>query len=173
MAKKKVTLPFIVAPRREPIMHEVGTEEAGTFEITRRGYLTVAEKSFMQQANAGDDTVTSLHRLAGRIARKKGVQAREVVETFSSGNLSDPLLEGYEEEINELVGAMATFEERRKAIAASCLIYFRIDRNWTVEQTMELHPDLIDSLYTLYLLEDAKSFEGFEAKESIEAPEGK
>lgn len=153
-------------------MHEVGSEESGKFEIERRGYLTVAEKSFMQQANAGDDTVTSLHRLAGRIAREKGVQAKEVVEALSAGKLDSPLLSGHDDEIDMIIANMTTFEERRKAVAASCLIYFRISSDWTVEQTMEMHPDLIEDLYGLFLLEDAKSFEGFEKPEE-EASEGK
>ena len=154
-------------------MHEVGNEEAGKFEIERRGYLTVAEKSFMQQATAGDDTVTSLHRLAGRIAREKGVQASEVIEKLSTGQLGDDLLDGHEEEIDMIVANMTTFEERRKALAASCLIYFRVNKDWTVEQTMELHPDIIDDLYALFLLEDTKSFEGFDKEDVEAAPEGK
>ena len=174
MAKKKtVTLPFVVAPRREPIMHTVGNKEAGEFEIERRGYLTVAEKAFMQQATAGDDTITGLHRLAGRISREKGVQASEVVDILSKGRLDDPLLEGYDDEIDNLVAAMTTFEDRRKVVAASCLIYFRVNRDWEIEQTMELHPDLIDDLYLLFLMEDAKSFEGFEKNEEAADPEGK
>jgi hypothetical protein len=51
MAKKKaVRLPFVVAPRLEPIVETVGTDESGKIEIIRRGHLTVAEKAFISAA---------------------------------------------------------------------------------------------------------------------------
>lgn len=166
MAKKKqIQLPFVVAPRREPITEVLGSDESGKIEIIRRGYLTVAEKSFMQQATAGDETVSNLHRLAGKVSREKGIQAQEVVQILSSGDLANEALVGFDEDVDNLIQSMSVFEERRKAVAASCMIYFRISQDWTVDQTMGLHPDLIDALYLLFLQEDAKSTEGFDREE--------
>ncbi len=173
MAKKKVTLPFVVAPRREPITETIGTEESGQIEIQRKGYLTVAEKSFIQQASASDETVGRLNRLAGRIAREKGVQQKEVIDQLSVGNFSSELLAGYETEIDEIVTVMSTFEHRRKIVAASCLLYFRIDQDWSIEDTLELHPDLVDGLYLLFAEEDAKSTEAFDKVEQEGSSEGK
>jgi hypothetical protein len=173
MAKKKVALPFVVAPRREPIAELVGTEESGQFKIERRGYLTVAEKSFIQQASASDETIGRLNRLAGRIAREKGVQPQEVVNELSSGDFSSSLLEGYESEIDDIVTVMATFEQRRKIVAASCLLYFRISQDWSIEDTLDLHPDLIEALYLLFCDEDVKSVEAFEKIESEGTSGGK
>ena len=169
MAKKKVALPFVVAPRREPITELLGTEESGQFEIQRKGYLTVAEKSFIQQASASDETVGRLNRLAGRIAKEKGVQQAEVIEQLSTGDFSSDLLAGYETEIDDIVTIMATFEQRRKIVAASCLLYFRISQDWAIEDTLELHPDLVEALYTLFTDEDSKSVEAFDRIEE-EAP---
>ena len=42
-------LPFVVEPRRKPIVERVGNEESGVIEIERRGYLTTGEKTFVQQ----------------------------------------------------------------------------------------------------------------------------
>ena len=173
MAKKKFTLPFVIAPRREPITETIGTEDSGKIEIQRKGYLTVAEKSFMQQATAGDETVTRIHRLAGRISREKGVQVEEVIKELSTGNLASELLVGYEEEVDDLIIIMSAFEERRRAVASTCLIYFRISEEWTIERTMELHPDLILDLYALFLEEDARSTEAFEHDEEEAPSEGK
>ena len=173
MAKKKVTLPFVVAPRREPITEIIGTEESGQIEIQRKGYLTVAEKSFIQQASASDETVGRLNRLAGRIAREKGVQQKEVIDQLSVGNFSSELLVGYETEIDDIVTVMSTFEHRRKIVAASCLLYFRINQNWSIEDTLELHPDLVDALYLLFAEEDAKSTEAFDKVEQEGPSEGK
>lgn len=162
MAKKKVKLPFVVSPRREPILEVIGSQESGQIEIQRKGYLTVAEKSFIQQASASDETVGRLNRLAGQIARKKGVQAQEVIQVLGSGDFSSELLSGYESEVDDIVTAMSTFEERRKIVAASCLLYFRVSTDWAIEDTLDLHPDLVDGLYDLFMEEDAKSVEAFE-----------
>jgi hypothetical protein len=171
--KKKVTLPFVVAPRREPIIEILGSEESGQIEIHRKGYLTVAEKSFMQQASSSDETVSLLHKLASKVAKARGVQAQEVVEMLGSGNFQDPLLEGFEDDISEIYSAMGNYEQRRKVISATCLLYFRISQDWSIEDTMEMHPDLVDALYLLFQEEDAKSTEAFEKVETGSAPEGK
>lgn len=173
MAKKKVTLPFVVAPRREPITETIGTEDSGQIEIQRKGYLTVAEKSFIQQASASDETVGRLNRLAGRIARERGVQQKEVIDELSVGNFSSELLAGYETEIDDIVTVMATFEHRRKIVAASCLLYFRISQDWSIEDTLELHPDIVEALYLLFAEEDAKSTEAFDRIEQEGPSEGK
>lgn len=173
MAKKKVVLPFVVAPRREPITELIGNEDCGQFEIQRKGYLTVAEKSFIQQASASDETIGRLNRLAGRISKEKGVQAQEVITELGSGNFSSELLVGYEAEVDDIVTVMSTFEHRRKIVAASCLLYFRISSNWAIEDTLDLHPDLVDALYVLFTEEDSKSVEAFEKLDDDTPVEGK
>ena len=173
MAKKKVALPFVVAPRRKPITELLGNEESGQFEIERKGYLTVAEKSFIQQASASDETIGRLNRLAGRISKDKGVQQSEVIAELGAGNFASELLVGYETEIDDIVTVMATFEQRRKIVAASCLLYFRISSDWAIEDTLDLHPDLVEALYTLFTDEDAKSVEAFEKIEEEGPSAGK
>lgn len=173
MAKKKVKLPFVVAPRREPIIETIGSEESGQFEIQRKGYLTVAEKSFTQQASASDETIGQLNRLSGRISKEKNVQQKEVMDCLIAGNFSSDLLSGYDKEVDDIVTMMSTFEQRQKIVAASCLLYFRISQSWAIEDTLDLHPDIIDALYKLYLDEDLKSTEAFEKVEVETATEGK
>ena len=168
MAKNKFTLPFVVAPRREPITEVIGTEEGGSIEIQRKGYLTVAEKSFMQQATTGDETITRLHRLAAVISRKEGVQPQEVLEALSAGDISSDMFADHLEEISEVIGLLNSAEVRRKAVAVTCLIYFRISEEWDISKTMDLHPELIDALYTFYTEEDTRSTEAFEAEDKEE-----
>ncbi len=174
MAKNKFTLPFVVAPRREPIVEVIGTEEGGSIEIQRKGYLTVAEKSFMQQATTGDETITRLSRLAAVISRKKGVQPQEVLEALSAGDIASDMFADHLEEISEVIGLLNSAEVRRKAVAVTCLIYFRISEEWDISKTMDLHPELIDALYEFYTEEDARSTEAFEPEEKEEGlSEGK
>jgi hypothetical protein len=68
---------------------------------------------------------------------------------------------------------MGSFEQRRKIISATCLLYFRISQDWTIEDTMEMHPDLVDSLYILFQEEDVKSTEAFEKLEVGQDSQGK
>jgi|14BtaG_2_1085337.scaffolds.fasta_scaffold00189_21 hypothetical protein len=173
MAKKKVTLPFLVAPRRAPVLETLGDEDSGQIEIERKGYLTVAEKSFMQQAGASDETVGRLQRLSGKISRENGVQAQEVIQKLGEGDLGADCFIGYEEEVDELISVLSVYEQRRKAIAASCLILFRLSQDWTIDQTMNLHPDLVEELYDLFLDEDNRSTEAFEKNEEELVTEGK
>lgn len=161
--KKKVTLPFVVAPRREPIMHQCGSDESGKIEIMRRGYLTVAEKTFMQQASSGNDTVLKLHTLASKVAKEKGLQVQEVIAGLSNGEMTADMMSGHEDEMTNLLSEMAVFEERQRIAAAACLLYFRIDQDFGMDEVMDLHPDIVSDLYLLYLMEDQKSVEGFEA----------
>ena len=64
----------------------------------------------------------------------------------------------YQEEINECIMVMLEFQERTSVIQATALFLIcRIDDSWTIEQTMDLHPDLIEALAQLYIDEENKS----------------
>ena len=168
---KKVKLPFVVQPRNEPIVETFGTEESGQLQIARKGYLSVAEKSFMQQATNGDQTVVGLHRLAGKVARQHDLTPQEVVDMLTKADISNPALEGHEEEVDQLLGGLQTYEQRRQVLGAACLVMFRISQDFSIDDIMNLHPDLISDLYGLYLDEDSRTLDAFEQVE-VE-PEGK
>ena len=173
---RKAKLPFLVQPKRQPIIEKIGSEEIGTIEICRRGYLTVAEKSFMQQSQGGDTAIVGMHRLASKVARETGRPVTEITEMVAQGDFSDAGFEPHREELEELVASLSAIEARTKLIAVTCLVLYRCSDEWTVENTLELHPDLVDELYMLYLEEDQRSLEAFEAiKDSTAAPktEGK
>lgn len=164
---KKVKLPFLVEPKRQPKLEVVGTEESGKIEVPRRGYLTVAEKSFMQQGLSGDTSVLSMQRLAAKVAKKAGVQVSEVLQHFSDGNVDSEIFDGFAEEISQVISDMSALDVRRRMLAACCLVLFRINDEWSIEDTMDMHPELVDGLYALYMLEDLQSLEGFETDETV------
>ncbi len=162
--KKAVRLPFVVAPRLEPIMDVVGSAESGQIEIERRGYLTVAEKSFMSAATSNDNTTSLLRSLAFRISRETGRSQMEVMEDISGLEATgESYLDPYIGDILDGMTKMVEFQQRRGIIAATCLIMYRIDRNWTVEDTMELHDDIREGLERLYEDEEAKNIEALES----------
>ena len=176
MAKKKQrTLPFVVQPRLKPVVERIGTEESGQIEIERRGYLSVAEKSWTQALEAEDTTQGRLHRLAIKIAAELDMEPKEALDLVASSQLQDPRLMDYHEELMDTMAAMQQFGERRKLAAATCLLVNRVDPTWEVEDTLNLHIDLIDGLHLLYIDEEARSIEALEAAlkdETGEAPKG-
>lgn len=161
MAKKK-GLPFVVQPRLEPIVEQVGTEESGIIEIQRRGYLSVAEKAIVQQATQGDDSIRKMYALGGRIARDTGKQQLEVMQDLMLSERPS-YMEPFEDEILESMIEMMAYQERVDIVQATALLICRIDEKWSVDQSMDLHPDLVKALSQLYVEEDKRSTEALEA----------
>ncbi len=173
MARKK-GLPFVVQPRLKPIVEQVGTEESGIIEVERRGYLTVAEKAIAQQATQGDESVRSMYALGSRIARGTGVQQYQVMKDMIEQPRPD-YMSDYDDEILECMVEMMAYQERVNIVQATALLICRVDQAWTIEQSMELHPDLVTALALLYNEEDSRSIEALEqaAGDKAEGAEGK
>jgi len=167
--KKERKLPFVVQPRLKPILELVGSEESGQVEIERRGFLSVAEKSWVQAVEADDDTQGRLHRLAIKIGAELGLEPKEALVLISDSELADPRLMEYHNELMETLQAMTQFGERRKIAGATCLLVNRVDPSWEVEDTFKLHIDIVDGLYGLYLEEEARSLDALEAAMKKEA----
>ena len=70
---------------------------------------------------------------------------------------------------------MVQFNDRLTIIQSTALLICRIDPEWTVEQTMELHPDILADLSRLFIDEDNKSVDALELaqEESEGGAEGK
>ena len=164
-------LPFVVQPRFEPIVTKVGTEASGIIEISRLGYLTVAEKAFVQTAMSGDTGLSAIYSLSARISREKDKPQSAVFADIAEGRES--YLGEYENEIGEAAASMGAFQEKQTIIQATCLLIMRLDAKWTVEDSLELHPDILDGLTKLYNDEDTKSLEAFDAEEEGSVDEGK
>jgi len=152
-------LPFVVQPRLEPVETRIGSEESGQFVIQRRGYLNVAEKSFVQEALRSDDAPAALARTVADIARKEGKQPAEVfadMQGMESESAESQYLVAYQSELAEHGAALSAYTERAKLIQATCLLMQRHDPSWGVEDTLALHPDIIEGLHRLYEDEDAR-----------------
>ena len=154
-------------------MDRVGTEVSGVIEIKRLGYLTVAEKSITQGAQQGDASVRKLYVLSGRIAREVGKKQADVSQDMILADRPE-YMAPYDEEISEAIMEMIAFQERSNIIQATALLMCRVDASWTVDQTMELHPDLVADLALLYHDEETKTTEALEnAAAGDSAVEGK
>ena len=171
MARKKKGLPFVVQPRLEPIVERVGTEESGIIEIQRKGYLTVAEKTMVEQATSDMSDQGELIEAVRRISEGEGISMAEVFEQLQKSEGGSSLLQKYAKEIAAASSSANSQQRKVEIVAATALILCRIDSDWTVEQSMDLHPDLLSGLYELYLEEDSRSLDAF-ISSSNETAEG-
>ena len=160
MARKKKGLPFVVQPRLEPIIERVGSEESGIIEIERKGYLTVAEKTIVDQATSDMSDQGELLAAVKQIAKAEGKTVSEVFDLLQ-GDEAASLLETHAEQIAAASSSARSQQNKLEIIAATALIMCRIDAAWGVDQSMELHPDLLDGLFKLYQDEDARSLDAF------------
>ena len=166
-------LPFVVQPKKNTEMVRVGNEEVGIFEIERKGYLSVAEKSFVENVTQGSDGVSSLVRLANRVAVDNKVAAEKAYAAITdamsgkaTSKLASSIAENYEEELAYATSRMSESMQRRSIAAATILIQTRVNHEWTIQDTMELDPLLVEELTSLYDREEQR--EAIETASSTE-----
>lgn len=170
MARKKKGLPFVVQPRLKPIVERIGSEESGILEIERRGYLSVAEKAMVDQAAGEMGDQAEMIEVVRKIARLENRSITDIFQELQDADTGSDLLNKYAVEVAAVSSSASIQQQKTRIVASTALIISRIDPEWGVEETMELHPDLLDGLYELFLDEDARSLEAFEnsSKESKE-----
>jgi len=172
-------LPFVVKPRRKPIIELIGTEESGQFEIERRGYLTSGEKSFVQQIQQTESGASEIISLSRKVARKLNLGIEDayqevigIMQNASSVNaeIADQIEEQFGEEITAVVRNLTLGQIREDLVMAACLLRYRIDDNFEINEISKIHPDIISGLAQLYREEEARSLAAFkEESESEEA----
>lgn len=160
--KRRPKLPFVVQPRRKPITEVLGSDESGKVEIKRMGYLTVAEKMYVQSTVMADGSIAHLHRLAARIAKETGRDAQVVMTEIPEQH---DYLEPYSVEIGDTLTMMLSYQEKLKVVSVAALLSLRVNDEITIEEVMDLHPDLMEDIYRLYQDEERKSMEAFEKEE--------
>lgn len=156
-------LPFVVQPKKNTEKVKVGNEEVGVFEIERKGYLSVAEKSFVENVTQGSDGISNLVRLANRVAAEHKVapeKAYEAITGAMSGNTTNKLaaaiVKDYESELAFATSRMAESMQRRQIAAATILLQTRVNHEWTIEDTMMLDPVIVEQLTALYDREEQR-----------------
>jgi len=159
-------LPFVVEPRLKPIIEEIGSEESGKIQIERRGYLTSGEKAFYQQAKQSDNSTSGLISLSRKVARATGLdvtKAYEAVIRVISGSQSEEVDKKIEDEfaneLSDLLRDLTNGQTHDEILMAVCLVKYRIDPSFEIDEILSLHPDIINGLAELYRQEDAKSTE--------------
>lgn len=164
------TLPFVVQPRRKPILERVGSEESGVIEVERRGYLTAGEKAFVQQVQQFDNGTTEIVTVSRRVARKYSLGMDKaynlVLAIISNGTAEDTELasqveEEFAEELTNVLKSLSAGQVREELIMSACLLKYRVDADFDIGVISSIHPDLISGLAKLYREEEARSIEAF------------
>jgi hypothetical protein len=171
VAKTK-NFPFLLAPRLKPVPCVVGDPEGQTLVIERRGYLTVAEKSFVTMALNGEEAIGGVRRLAVKIARETGKSQAEVLEDLSGDVSKLKYIEPYVDELDECYTQMSVYQHKMMIVTATALITNRLDAEWTVEDTMsKLDPEILKGLQDLYTDEEAKNIEALKEEYNLKDDE--
>ena len=153
---KKGLLPFVVQPKIDKYIDVIGTETGGKIEIERRGYLSVSEKAIVQGAVGNDPAMAEVYTLSSVIARAKKKKPGQVLKDMMQADRPYYLAE-YDGEISQKLLGLVAYQEKVAIIQATALIMGRVDPEWTVEKTLELHPELIEELSKFYGEEESKS----------------
>jgi hypothetical protein len=171
-------LPFVVQPKLKPIVERLGTEESGIIEIERRGYLTGAEKTFVQQIQQQDGGTLQLVALSRRISREKKIPLEKaygilvgILTGEASGKAASDIESDYAEDIQIAINSISASRTKEELINAACLLIHRVDANIGMESVVELHPDLITALANLYKDEETKSVERLIAAQEESVPQ--
>lgn len=155
-------LPFVVAPKLQSKIVKIGNEEVGVVEIEKRGYLSVAEKSFVDSVMQSSDGVAGLVRIASVIGRKRKISTEKaytlligVIDGSGKPSINAEISEEYGEEIAKIQSQMADSLQRKAIAATTILIQTRINADWTIEDTMELRLELLGEFAAFYDSEEA------------------
>lgn len=156
------TLPFVVKPKRVFVNVKLGREEIGIIEIEKRGYLTVSEKTFVDGVMQGADAVTTVVALATRISSKTGHTTEEcytaiiqAIQGDLTSKFAIKIKEEYPDELGTILTQMSESVQKRAIAAATVLIRSRIDSEWSVDDTLEQDPELINAFAEFYGQEEA------------------
>jgi hypothetical protein len=159
-------LPFVVEPRLKPIIEEIGSDESGKIKIERRGYLTSGEKAFYQQVKQSDAGTNRMISLARKVSRFSKVELSEgydaIIRVISGNSKSDldvKIEEEFVDEIATVIQELTSGQTNDELLMAACLVKYRIDSNFAMDEIMKLHPDIVAGLASLYREEEAKSIE--------------
>jgi hypothetical protein len=156
-------LPFVVAPKSKTKIVQIGNEEVGMLEIEKRGYLTVAEKSFVDSVMQNSDGIANLVRLASKIGRKRKITSEKaymlllgVIDGTNTTSAGNSIADEYGTEIAEIQSQMSESVQRKLIAVTTILIQTRINSEWTIEDTMTLQPGLLEEFGRFYDTEEQK-----------------
>lgn len=164
-------LPFVVQPRLEPVIEEIGTPESGTILIERRGYLTAGEKNMVQSFLQSEQGAISVISVSREIAKRFSIDIEKaytyLLEVITTSPYTDPKICGkiqveFYEKIEQLIAELSNTQTKTEMIQAASMIINRVDKEFPIADIPSIHPDIISQLAEFYQEEEKKSIEKLE-----------
>lgn len=162
-------LPFVVQPRLKSRIDRIGNEEVGIIEIERKGYLTVAEKAFINAQLSGDNTASLFIKLTRKVSSdfKLDMNAAYVlISEMMQGDMKTAkhrkIEENYKEEVLEILEEMQRVERVRVLTCVYSLLLYRVDSELEPDALEEISPELMDLLMAFYTDEESRTLERLE-----------
>lgn len=139
-------LPFKNDPKpKETIL--IGNADIGQLDIPKYGQLTPNEYIFIEKHTAHLPNIKKEAAiLAQSLSAATGISPMQVFEALSENNLE--LLQNHLAEVMSFNDLYAKENAGRKIVEATCILKFRVLRDWEIEDTLngDLHPLLIEEL---------------------------
>lgn len=165
-------LPFVVQPRVALTKETLGSKESGQIEVERRGYTTVGEKALVQEAMKGSHAMPELYAFVKNVAEDVGKTPEQVLADLSTSPTPDYLLV-WEDDATARLEAVQMEGTRRCMVHATAILISRVDSQWTIDDTLQLHSDLVDALSEFYIKEEKGSEDILEDSSNNTGAEGK
>jgi len=157
----RLPLPFVVQPKAKPQEIRIGSEESGVLSITRYGYLTAGEKAGFQQVETGKSGQTRMLKLVTQIEKETKHKRDQILTdlgNITSDDFSPPeYLEPYLGDIVDCLLAFDSDTANIELVKASIMLMSRVDAEFTIDEAMKLHPDLLKGLAELFDAEEQRS----------------
>lgn len=157
-------LPFVVQPKAKAVKVKIGNEDTGIFEIERKGYLTVAEKAFVDNFVNGSDAMRGIVNLSNKVSTKKKMKKEtayvvimNVMQGILDTKIEREIAEEFSDDINTISNEMIETQNKRSLAVATILLQSRVNSEWTLEDTFNLDPEILIQLTDLYNMEESKT----------------
>ena len=158
-------LNFVVDPKSSSKVERIGNEESGVFEIKRYGYLRVKERVFVQatilESALDGNPVRDVMEVVAAGEKVDVQEAGSLVQKFVMSSLpqkkKNELSNKYGEQILSAFRHSQQQTATENLAGITALLMYRHDPNWTISDTMDLHPIIEEQLTQLYQDESSGS----------------
>ena len=120
--------------------------------------------AFVQQQTAADSSTEMILALVRKVASQFKIDAQKAygVVTALIGSkdeetaLTRKAAKLYGEEIDAITQALVVADNQRRLVCAYAILVYRVSEDFTIEELMELDPQLIQAVFELYEKEEAR-----------------
>lgn len=150
------SLPFLTEPKNQ--MVQVGTKETGIIELPRYNGLTVAELLFVEKHTAQlPDIRQEAAKLAIETAQAHNVSPLVIYNALLSNNVA-VIGQSHLQQAIEFQQLVERVTPATKVAEVTACIRYRLEPDWTVEDTQQMNPQLREAI-SAFLSKEANGWD--------------